>query len=151
MTAKHTHAGLFLICRSAGHRCALPLAKIREIMRPLPMERVAESGTVASFVLGAAVVRGAVVPVVSLAGLFGRPDALLSSRYISLKLGTRHAVLAVEEVLGIHELGDTDAMPPLLGAFEHEAVATVTIHDSELLYVLQAARLVPDDVWGIAA
>jgi purine-binding chemotaxis protein CheW len=150
MAATHSHAELFLICRSAGHRCALPLATIKEIMRPLPLERVTQSGAVTAFVLGAAVVRGAVVPVVSLAGLFGRADAVLFARYVSLRLGTRSAMLAVEEVLGIHALGEAEAMAPLLGAVEHGAVSAVTIHDAELLYILQTAKLVPDAAWEVA-
>ena len=135
-------------------------------MRPLPLERMAEGGAdpSAAFVLGAAIVRGAVVPVLSLAGLLGRrnsdaadaagaaDDGLAAGRYVSLRLGPRHAVLAVDAVLGIRALAGIAAMEPvapLIGMVEHEAVAAITTHDAELLFVLQAAMLVPDAVWSV--
>ncbi len=165
MAAEQPNAELYLICRSAGHLCALPLDRVREIMRPLPLERVAGgvADPAASFVLGAAIVRGAVVPVVSLAGLMGRrntgdigevgnPDQSASqARYVSLRLGARHAALAVDAVLGIRALAAIDAsapMAPLIGMVEHAAVAAITTHDAEMLFVLQAARLIPDAAWA---
>ena len=162
MAAEHPNAELYLICRSAGHLCALPLDRVREIMRPLPLERMADAGVEAgsAFVLGAAIVRGTVMPVLSLSGLMGRrhanhgnhsDDSAPSGRYVSLRLGPRHAVLAVDAVLGIRALAALEAMEPvapLIGMVEHEAVAAITTHDAELLFVLQAARLVPESAWA---
>jgi purine-binding chemotaxis protein CheW len=156
MAAKHPNAELYLICRSAGHLCALPLDKVREIMRPLPLEQVAATtaDSAAAFVLGAAIVRGAVLPVLSLAALMGRrhiDDRAAFGRFVSLRLGLRHAVLAVEAVLGIRALEQTEAteaVAPLIGMVEHDAVAAITTHDAELLFVLQTAKLVPDAAWA---
>jgi len=148
MPETQSHAKPFLICRSAGHLCALPLERVREIMRPLPLERTAgHKPGGPGFVLGAAVVRGAVVPVVSLSGLLGVDNAPPAGRYISLRLGERHAALAVESVEGIRELQAPGAIAPLLGAVEHEAVKAVAAHDAELLFVLEAAKLVPATAW----
>ena len=152
MPGVHSNSELFLICRSARHLCALPLGKVREIMRPLPLERVAGDGPVASFVLGASIVRGKVVPVLSLAGLLGGHDTEQHGRFVSLRLGERDAVLAVDSVQGIGTPNVTgQALAPLLGAVEHAAVSAITTHDAELLYVLQASRLVPDSAWPIAS
>lgn len=150
MPGMPSNTELFLICRSAGHLCALPLDKVREIMRPLPLERMAGPGA-ASFVLGASIVRGAVVPVLSLAGLLGGHDAVRHERYVSLRLGERNAALAVDSVLGIATAAGTEGIAPLLGAVEHAAVAAITTHDAELLYVLQASKLIPDSVWADGA
>lgn len=146
MPEVHSNAELFLICRSAGHLCALPLAKVREIMRPLPLQRMAEDGPEAAFVLGASLVRGKVVPVLSLAGLLGARDTAQHARFVSLRLDNRDAVLAVDAVLGISGAGESDGIAPLLGAAEHSAVTAIATHDSELLYVLQAAKLIPDSL-----
>ncbi|MBV8634261.1 MAG: chemotaxis protein CheW [Burkholderiaceae bacterium] len=148
MPEVHSNSELFLICRSARHLCALPLDKVREIMRPLPLERVAQDGPAAPFVLGASIVRGAVVPALSLAGLLGGSDTAQHGRYVSLRLGERDAVLAVDSVLGVGNATQTEGIAPLLGAVEHAAVAAITLHDTELLYVLQAAKLIPDSVWA---
>ncbi|HEX7645277.1 MAG TPA: chemotaxis protein CheW [Burkholderiaceae bacterium] len=156
MPEVHSNTELFLICRSARHLCALPLGKVREIMRPLPLQRVAQEGPLASFVLGASIVRGAVVPVLSLAGLLGGRDTERHGRYVSLRLaghaGERHVVLAVDAVLGIGDatgVKEAAGIAPLLSAAEHAAVTAIATHDTELLYVLQAARLVPDSVWPL--
>jgi chemotaxis signal transduction protein len=92
-----------------------------------------------------------VVPVVSLSGLLGVENAAPAGRYVSLRLGERHAVLAVESVEGIRDLQAPGAIAPLLGAVEHEAVKAVTAHDAELLFVLDAAKLVPEAAWAEVA
>jgi purine-binding chemotaxis protein CheW len=154
MPETQSHAEPFLICRSAGNLCALPLDKVGEIMRPLPLERAAKhrpgEPPLVPFVLGAAIIRGAAIPVVSLAGLLGEEDAAPAGRYVSLRLGERRAALAVGSVEGIRELRRPGAIAPLLGAIEHEAVAAIAAHDAELLFVLEAAKLVPEEAWGEA-
>ncbi len=153
MTETNPYAGLFLICR-ATQLCSLPLDKVSEIMRPMPLDTIAD---LPPFVLGAAIIRGVVVPVVSLARLLGNDDAAApahppsagTSRFISLKLGARRAALAVDQVIGIRNVdaGNMHDMAPLLERMEHGTIVDVTTLDSELLLVLQASRLVPDAVW----
>lgn len=155
MTKNNPHAGLFLICRSAGYRCALPLDSITEIMRPLPLERIPDSPTdgaprLPPFLLGASVVRGALMPVISLARLLGTDTE--PKRYVSIKLGRRAAALAVDEVDGIRQLDCLDGLgnmelSPLLHALEDSAIGIIATLDSELLLVLQATRLIPEDLW----
>lgn len=58
-----TSRGQTLLVRFAAHTCALDLAQVVEIMRPLPIERVAGAP---DLVRGLAVIRGVPVPVVGL-------------------------------------------------------------------------------------
>jgi len=147
--ANDVDAGLFLICR-AGPLCALPLDKVSEIMRPMPLEHIAD---LPPFVLGASIIRGIVVPVLSVARLLGNSHGGAHSpgtaRFVSLKLGERRAALAVDEVIGIRrvEAASMRDMAPLLESIEHGTTREVTTLDSELLLVLQAAHLVPDAIW----
>jgi purine-binding chemotaxis protein CheW len=153
MTKNNPHAGLFLICRSAGYLCAIPLGKITEIMRPLPLERIPDPSSDAAShlptcLIGASVIRGTLMPVISLARLLGAEST--PARFISIKLGGRAAALAVDEVNGIHQLeesGNTE-ISPLLQALENTAVGTIATLDNELLLILQAARLIPENVWA---
>lgn len=133
-----------LICRVAGRSCALPLQSVIETMRPLPVRPVAGAP---DFVLGLSIVRGEPVPVVHaarlLAGIAHPP-----TRYVSVRVGERRAILAVDEVVGVSELQPDalSSLPPLLGS-RREVVTQLGTLDKELLCVLDAARLVPDDVW----
>ena len=153
MTDTKPTSDLFLICR-ATQLCSIPLDKVNEIMRPMPLENISDFP---SFVLGASIIRGIVVPVISLARLLGNSSATEpaasvpagSGRFVSMKLGARRAALAVDEVIGIRSVdpGNLQDMAPLLERVEHGTIREVTTLDNELLLVLQAARLVPDSVW----
>ncbi len=73
-----------------------------------------------------------------------------SARFVSLKLGERTAVLAVDAVLDIRSLaaGILADIPPLLREAGAEQVAAIGALDRQLLFVLEAARLVPEPVWS---
>jgi len=154
MTETNPTAGLFLICRAA-QLCSLPLDKVSEIMRPMPLEHIAG---LPPFVLGASIIRGIVVPVISLARLLGNNHVTApaaapsteSSRFVSLKLGARRAALAVDQVIGIRSIdaANMQDMAPLLERLEHGTIGDITTLDRELLLVLQASRLVPDSIWA---
>jgi chemotaxis signal transduction protein len=58
-------------------------------------------------------------------------------------VGERRVALAVAQVLGIRTL-DSGPLPPLLRADALLAIGTL---DSELLLVLNSARLIPDEAW----
>jgi purine-binding chemotaxis protein CheW len=102
------------------------------------------------FVAGMAIVRGAPLPVIFTGRLFGdeetRPERLVVAR-----VGQRRVGLAVDAVIGIRALsGDMlQRLPPLLHDALHHAVADIGTLDGELLVVLQAARVVPADVFAI--
>jgi purine-binding chemotaxis protein CheW len=142
----------FLLCRIGSRIGALTLKDVRETMRPLPIEPLA--GT-PPFVLGLAIVRGFPAPVIDAGRLLG-PSAspstpISSARFISLKLGERTAALAVDAVLDVRSLGAgiLADIPPLLGEAGADLVSALGTLDTELLLVLEAARLVPDSVWSV--
>jgi purine-binding chemotaxis protein CheW len=144
----------FLLCRIGSRIGAVAVKDVRETMRPLPIEPLTGSPV---FVLGVAIVRGSAVPVID-AGLLLDPSALASAaaitssaaRSVSLALGERTAVLAVDAVLGVRPLmvGPLEQIPPLLREVGDELVSVIGVLDTQLLLVLEAARLVPDSVWS---
>lgn len=130
-----------LVVAGGKHRVGIPLANVRETMRPLAREPL--SGT-PPFVLGLAIIRGESVPVVDLGALFGdtTPAADLG-RYVTLELGRRSVALAVGAVEGVRVLrsGAFSAMPPLFAHAAGKTLEALTLHDEELLFLLSAARL----------
>jgi len=149
---------LFLLCRIGSRIGALAVKDVRETMRPLPIEPLA--GT-PPFVLGVAIVRGSAVPVIDAGRLLdpsADPSASSSAaatspsaaRFVSLELGDRTAVLAVDAVLDVRSLaaGILAQIPPLLRGAGKELVSIIGALDAQLLLVLEAARLVPDSVWS---
>jgi purine-binding chemotaxis protein CheW len=143
----------FLLCRIGMHTGALPLRDVRETMRPLPIEPLPG---MPSFVLGVAIVRGFPAPVVDAVRLL-KPVAprsapiisTPSARFVSLKLGDRTVVLAVDAVLDIRSLaaGIRAGISPLLREAGAEQMAAIGAWDAQLLFVLEAARLVPEPPW----
>lgn len=140
----------YLLFRSRSCLGALALADVREVMRPLPVERVA--GT-PCFVKGVAIVRGAPAPVVDAASLLsGEADEAAASpatRFVALKVGARTVCLAVDAVLDVRTLqrDDLQHSPPLLRQSGGELLPLIGALDQDLLIVLNAARLVPESVW----
>lgn len=136
-----------LLVRSGARLCAFPVRHVVETMRPLPVEPAGQAP--AAFILGLTVIRGAPVPVVKLAALLGDGDSPAASRYVTLRVGERRVALAVEEVLDLRELDASafEEMPPLLREGAGGAVEAVGALDSQLLLVLRAARLIPEEVW----
>lgn len=135
-----------LVVEAGGCRAGIPLACVRETMRPLAITVVAGAP---HFVLGISIIRGSSVPVVDLGALLGAHDERQPfGRLITLEVTGRAVALAVERVIGVSEL-DVQAlggMPPLLSRAAHEVVSALALQDSALLMVLEAARLVPS-VW----
>lgn len=143
---EHRESHPILVIRAAGHTCALALADVVEVMRPLPAKSVA--GAPAA-VLGLSIIRGQPVPVIDLGSLLGSPSASPFMRFVTIRLGERRAALGVDAVLGIRELGPEVLadLPPLLREAQGELVEGIGTLDSELLLVLRAARLAPDEIW----
>ncbi|MCU1279831.1 MAG: hypothetical protein JWM53_3377 [bacterium] len=113
-------------------------------MRVLPIETVADAP---AFVTGLAIIRGAPVPVIDLAALLG--GAGETTRLILLRVGERRVAVAVAEVIGVQRLDDAllGETPPLLQAARADLIESVGILDAQLLIVLRAARLLPEDAW----
>jgi purine-binding chemotaxis protein CheW len=98
-------------------------------------------------VLGLAVIRGTPVPVVGLASLFataGQP----ATRWVLVRTGDKRVALAVDAVLGV--AGSTssrfDTMPPLLRDAAAGMMETIGALDSELLFLLDAAHVLPEEI-----
>ncbi|MGE0869936.1 MAG: chemotaxis protein CheW [Kofleriaceae bacterium] len=139
----------YLLCQLGTRVCAIPLVHVAETMRPLPIERIDGSP---SFVLGVAVIRGAPTPVIDARALVGLPHAQ-PTRFVTIKTGARIAALAVDAVLTIRSLPPTmlGAVSALLGEATAESTRAIGALDADLLFVLDATRLVPDGVWTTIA
>jgi purine-binding chemotaxis protein CheW len=138
-----------LLVRAGGFLCALPISRVAEVLRPLEIERL--SG-VPPFVCGLSIIRGRPLPVVDLGILLGASVPGPSSRagrLVVLKLGGHGAALAVESVAGIHVLpaAEIHELPPLLREAHPDWVAAVGRLDRELLLVLEASAVIPEECW----
>jgi purine-binding chemotaxis protein CheW len=111
-------------------------------MRPQPVEAL--KGT-PDFVRGVSIIRGAAVPVVDLAMLFGRP-AGSPERLATISTGTGLVALALDEVIGLRALppSTADTLPPLVREAAGEAISSIETLDASLLLRLHAARIVPE-------
>jgi purine-binding chemotaxis protein CheW len=138
-----------LVVRAGERLCALPIASVVETMRPLPVTPLAGAPP---YVRGVAIVRGEPVPVVDLAALVGAgdpPGAL--ARFVSVRAGGRAAVLAVAGVVGVTALDpEGERRMPLLGEACAGTLSALRARDDDLLLVLGAARLVPEEATAAA-
>lgn len=135
----------FLTLRAAGRHCAIPVAAVIEVLRPLPVEPLAG---VPSFLLGLALVRGQPVPVVDLGGVLDQ-QLRPASRWLHLRLEQRRLALAVEAVGRVEQLAEVD-WQPLPCVFDGEATAAVTQlaeRDRYLLTQLNVMRLLSEPLW----
>lgn len=135
-----------LICRVGTKLCGLPLEHVRETMRPLPLH---ELGHMPSFVSGLSVIRGEPTPVLDARRLLGSSADAAPGRYVTLALGQRRAALAVDDVLGVRQVGAEalDGLPAVMSEAENRHVEALGTLDAELLLVLKHAQLVPDGLW----
>lgn len=136
----------YLLCRASSSICALPLAQVLEVMRPLPLRLLQVPP---KFVCGLSVIRGAPVAVVDLASVIGKARTDPVGRWVALRLGERRLALAVEDVLGIRDLEEStfQSLPPLLRDADRALIEAVGTLDSELLLLLEAGRLLPEEIW----
>lgn len=130
-----------MLCRIGKQLCAVPLTHVVETMRPLPVRPMPGRP---AFMAGLSLVRGAPLPVVNGATLIGE-SAGTPSRFVTLQVGSRQVVLAVQDVVGIRAM-DADllhGLPPLLAGAQDDTVTTIGALDSEFLWLLDASKLVP--------
>jgi purine-binding chemotaxis protein CheW len=138
-----------LAFRVGERRCAIPVEAVEETMRPLPLEPF--PGT-PDLVVGAAVVRGRIAPIVDPGVLLGDGPTGGASRWITVRLpGERRVGLLASEVLGVvdRSVDPADASAPLLG--DAAALEALGRLDGELLAVLRLGRIVSDEVWQALA
>jgi purine-binding chemotaxis protein CheW len=120
-------------------------------MRPLPIESVA--GT-PGFVRGVSVIRGVPTPVVDLKALLESCENSPSyGRFVALKCDARRLVIGVDSVVGLRNLDSAQLgeLPPLLRDVAIDLIESFGTLDAQLLLVLRAGRIVPDEVWATLA
>ncbi|MCX6539541.1 MAG: chemotaxis protein CheW [Acidobacteria bacterium] len=140
-----------LVVTVGAHTCAIPLHHVAETMRPLPIEPVA--GT-PGFVRGVSVIRGAPTPVVDLKALLENGEnSATYGRFVTLKLGERRMAIGVDGVVGLRNLDSAqlEELPPILRDVAADLIEAIGARDAQLLIVLRAARIVPDEVWTTLA
>lgn len=146
-TTKHDvidRRAAWLLCRTGTQHCALPVEHIIEIMRSMPVEPLAGAP---SYLRGLSVIRGQATPVVDLGALIGNHTGEIA-QLVTIRTGAVKIALAVRSVLGVTTL-DADAcdrLPLLLRDAAGASIDAIGIRDAELLFVLNAGRLVPEDV-----
>lgn len=134
----------WLFCRFDRTLCALPMPQVIEIMRVLPIEPVAGAP---AYVRGLSVVRGAPVPVVDL-GRIVNGAAVNATRLTTIRTAVGVVALALSEVIGIETMDGSalDGLPPLLRDTATETIAGIAARDTELVFFLQASRIISVDV-----
>jgi purine-binding chemotaxis protein CheW len=134
----------WLLCSVGPGSCALPLDHVIEIMRMLPIERIAAAPP---FILGVSIIRSQPVPVVHLGLLLGETRGE-PARLVTVTVGGRPAALAVDAVSGVRSIDPAflSDLPPLLRHAANDAVMMVGTLDAELLFLLEAGRLVPENI-----
>lgn len=127
----------FLIVRAGSLRCALPLSRVREVMRPLPLK--AARGAVPG-VVGAAVVRGEPLAVISLCALLDQAGGA-EARFVVVHTAGRACVLAVDGVEAIAPLEESawQKLPKLLQNLD--AADEIAAVDEELVVTLNLGRV----------
>lgn len=128
--------------------CALPLTPVKEMLRPPPVEPIAGAP---SFVLGAAIVRGAPTPIIDAGTLISGTALDLAGRLILIETDDERRVgLAVSTVLGVYPARSFDLReaPALLADTDPGVIATLGRRDNTLLSILTIGHFVPDMVWA---
>lgn len=149
MNAVSQPAQLLLRCRS--WLCALPLADVVETMRVLPLKPVAGAPP---YVRGLAMIRGELVPVVSLAALLGEDAqgrAPRGQRLVLLRAAGRRLAIEVDEVLRVlpQALPPGPQVAPLLSRALPAQVESLASLDGAALAVLSSASLLSEDAWAL--
>lgn len=129
------------MARAGAARCAIDIAHVVEILRPLPISAVQGAPP---FVLGVALLRGVPTPVINARSLIGAEPSP-PRRFVSLRVGDHGALLSVDEVEGVVNLTPSalGVLPPLLRHGPDDILAALGALDDALLFVLRTARLVP--------
>ena len=151
LTVRASEISPVLVVMVGARACAFPLQHVAETMRPLPIEPIA--GT-PGFVRGVSVIRGLPTPVVDLKALLENSDNSPSyGRFVTLKYDARRVVIGVDSVVGLRNLDSAQLaeLPPLLRDVTADLIESFGTLDAQLLLVLHAARIVPDEVWSSLA
>jgi purine-binding chemotaxis protein CheW len=120
-------------------------------MRPSAVQPL--SGVTPS-VLGMTVIRGTPTPVVDTALLVTGRSQRTPTRFVCIRVPSangkeRIVALAVDEVQGVVPMPGEElaALPPLISDAQGEVVSAICRVDAELMVVLRAAQVLPEEVW----
>lgn len=137
-----------LLCQIGAATIALPLEHVIEVTRPLALQRVSAAP---AWLLGAAVMRGEVTPVIDAARLIApdssgspaTPAASSGARWVALRVEGRRVALRVDSVLATRLLSEElrAGVPPLLAS--SGLLSALASLDQKLLVVLETARILP--------
>jgi purine-binding chemotaxis protein CheW len=102
------------------------------------------------YVDGVAIIRGRTVPVIRLACLLQAESAVEPTRLVVARVDGRQVAIGVDAVIGVFSLDRSilRSVPPLLKDASPELIASIGNLDGELLIVLQASRILPDELWS---
>lgn len=141
---EHVHV---VLVRARAWICAFAIEDVVETMRALPVQPISNAPV---FVRGISIIRGAPLPVVDLASLLGISDGRRGGRFMTVRAGTRQLALEIDDVIGAARVPTRrlEQAPPLLSRALPEHVEKIGVLDGETLVVLEAARLLPEEVWG---
>jgi purine-binding chemotaxis protein CheW len=151
VTVRDSERSPVLVVTVGARACAIPLHHVAETMRPLSIAPVA--GT-PSFVRGVSLIRGAPTPVVDLKALLENGEnSAPYGRFVTIRLGERRVAIGVDGVVGLRNLDSAQLgeLPPILRDVAADLIEAIGARDAQLLVVLRAARIVPDEVWTILA
>ncbi|MGA8709241.1 MAG: chemotaxis protein CheW [Steroidobacteraceae bacterium] len=145
-SAARDELGLSLICRVQAHWCALPLRHVIETMRPMPTTPIPGAPI---FVDGLAIIRGEPVPVVNMPRLMGAAVAQ-PTRLVCVRTDRGRIALAVDGVQGVRSItaDSLQALPPVLDCADTQFITAIGMLDTQLLFVMQTARMVPEALWA---
>lgn len=131
---------MYLLMRARERLCAMPLEKVLEVTRPLPLETFPR---MPGFVLGLCRMRGEDLPVIDLGVLLGLGAAPQPTRFVVTSAGERRVILAVESTASIESLdpGRLRAMPTIAQEADEALIGWISRRDDELVMILDAARL----------
>jgi purine-binding chemotaxis protein CheW len=121
---------------------AMEVARIREIVRPLP---IVELPRQRECVLGVAEYRDQVVPVVDLRAYFGLPPGEPSRRtkWMILDVSVGLVAIVVDAVLDVFSSAENPlrTVPILDEKHRHHGIKTAYRHDDRLVFLLDSDRL----------
>jgi purine-binding chemotaxis protein CheW len=132
----------WLLCRDGPHQFALPVPHVIETMRMLPIRSLAGAPPM---VRGICIIRGAPTPVIDSALMFNDHPSQCQ-RLVTVRTGRRTIAFATQAVLGVGAIraDAVERLPPLLSNVQ--TIAAMRALDGELVFLLQIARIIPDDL-----
>lgn len=137
----------FLLVQARMWICAFAAESVIEVMRPLPIEPVRGAPP---FVLGVAMIRNSVTPVVALDTLLGANESTPPQRFVLVHAGSRRLALAVESIRGVEKLtpSQLESASPLLSEVLPDHAARLGTLDRSVLVILEAGRLMTEETWS---